>query len=120
MITVKKYEKPLVIVDDGLYEGVYAASGDVTGTESSAPGCDSQYMNGVWQAPSYDWSNGTPTYKYNYGCLGCPAYRAEGCGLQIDQAYLDGATSYDVDNGNRMPTWESKGHTADELVTEFV
>ena len=56
------------------------------------------------------------TYLSHLGCNGCPAFRWNGCGLQLDQAFLDGATSYDTDNGKRMPGWEAKGHKADEKI----
>ena len=105
------YEKPIVIPAEDVAEGVYMASGAVAG--NGTPGCDSKYVNGVWQEPNY---NTDESYMKRLGCNGCPAFRYNGCGLQIDQAYLDGATSYDVDNGKRMPGWEAKGHRADEKI----
>ena len=106
-----KYVKPMVVENEELAEGVYAASGSV---ESGAPGCDSKYMNGVWQNQNHaGWVDGDPstqTKKFILGCNGCPASRWNGCGLLVDQAYLDGATSYNVDNGNRMPEWERQGY----------
>ena len=62
----KIYEKPVMTIDAGMAEGIYAASGSKK--------CDSKYMNGVWQAPDYsDWNGGTRGYKQQFGCLGCPA-----------------------------------------------
>ena len=87
-------------------EGVYAASGD-------RPGCDSRFMNGTYVHPSYGWDN---PMKEHYGCLGCPAYRENGCALIIDQAYLDGALSYDTDNGYRKPSWETMGYEDTTIV----
>lgn len=113
---MKKYERPVIIVNSDLAEGVYAASGSTAGdATNNRPGCDSKYMNGVWQ--NQDYSQWPTTYKQQQGCNGCPAYRANGCGLQVDQAYLEGATSYNVDNGNRMPGWERDGHLPDDPVT---
>lgn len=103
------YEKPIVIPAEDIAEGVYLASG---ATANGRPGCDSKYVNGVWHKDNYDGK----TYLSHLGCNGCPAFRYNGCGLQVDQAYLDGATSYDADNGNRMPGWEVKGHAADEAI----
>ena len=112
---MKDYEKPTIDVCQMRHEGVYAASGDTAADGSGGsgkPGCDSKYVNGVWQQPKYDGN----TYLSNLGCNGCPAFRADSCGLQTDQAYLDGATSYNVDNGKRMPGWEAKGHKPDEKI----
>lgn len=106
---MNNYEKPIVVKNEEIAEGVYAASGNGT------PGCDSRYMNGVYVYPSYGWDN---PMKEHYGCLGCPAYRATGCGLLVDQAYLDGALSYDTDNGKRKPNWESMGYTDTTIVND--
>ena len=51
--------------------------------------------------------------------LGCPANTASGCGLlshYVDSGY---AGSYDVDNGNRKPSWEKKGYGPDDAVTDW-
>ncbi|MCM1215774.1 MAG: hypothetical protein NC331_03010 [Lachnospiraceae bacterium] len=115
---MSSYEKPIVLANEELAEGVYAASGAVISNSDGSngrPGCDSKYMAGIYQHYQGGWNN---TVKEHYGCIGCPAYREEGCGLQIDQAYLDGATSYDVDNGKRMPTWESEGFAEDHMVND--
>lgn len=113
------YEKPVILVNEELAEGVYAASGTNVDSDSTSgngtPGCDSKYMAGVYQHYQGGWNK---TAKEFYGCIGCPAYRETGCGLQVDQAYLDGATSYNVDNGNRMPEWERQGATDDRMVDD--
>lgn len=75
------YEKPVIIDTEEHYEGVYAASGDNTDSVVSAPKCDSKYMNGVWHAPDY---NNTTSYIQRFGCNGCPAFRYNGCGLQLE------------------------------------
>ena len=75
------YEKPVIIDTEEHYEGVYAASG----------------------APDY---NPTTSYIQRFGCNGCPAFRYNGCGLQLEKYW----GSYDVDNGNRYPNWERIGH----------
>ncbi len=115
---MKNYEKPVVLSNEELVEGIYTASGDMvaenntTATNAARPGCDSKYVNGVWHKDNYDGD----TYLSHLGCNGCPAFRWNGCGLQLDRAFLDGATSYDTDNGKRMPGWEAKGHKADEKI----
>ncbi len=102
---MKNYEKPIVLANYELSEGVFAASGTAGGTSSSgAPQCNSAYMNGVWHAP--DYSNTTSNIE-RYGCDGCPAFRWNGCGLQLDYVDSGNAESYDVDDGNRKPKWES-------------
>ena len=109
------YEKPLVLANEELAEGVYAASGADAG-----PGCDSQYMLGVWQAPDYsDWGGETRGYKRQFGCLGCPANTGNGCGMQTHYIESGEAASYDVDNGNRKPSWEKKGYGPEDPVTDW-
>ncbi|MBQ7955987.1 MAG: hypothetical protein IJ282_09580 [Lachnospiraceae bacterium] len=110
---MKEYVRPIVVVNEDVAEGVFAASGAVVA--GGAPGCDSKYMNFNWQAGTFAWNS---TAKDYYGCVGCPAYRPTGCGLKIDEAYLAGATSYNVDNGNRMPDWERAGATADRMIDD--
>lgn len=111
---MKNYEKPIVLANSELSEGVYAASGTQAGGTSSsgAPQCNSSYINGVWRGP--DWSNTTSNID-RYGCLGCPAYRPNGCGLQLDYVDSGFADSYDVDDGNRKPEWENKGFEKDDI-----
>jgi len=112
ILKMKNYEKPIVLINEELSEGVYAASG------AGRPGCDSQYMSGVWQPYTGGWDK---TVKKFYGCIGCPAYRngeIKGCALLVDQAYLDGATSYDIDAGNRMPEWERREYSAGHMVND--
>lgn len=120
---MKEYERPIVIVQEEACEGVYAASGAVEGGPDAAPSgikCDSKYMKGVWQAPDYsDWGGVTRGYKQQFACLGCPANTANGCGLQTHYEDSDHAASYDVDNGNRMPSWERKGYGPDDPVTDW-
>lgn len=106
------YVKPVVQILSDISEGVYAASG--------TPGCDSKYMNSVWQGQdNSDWNGGTRGYKQQFGCLGCPAYTENGCGLNSHYVESDYAGSYDTDNGNRIPSWERKGYTPDETVTDW-
>lgn len=120
-----KYEKPQIIERFEAAEGVYMASGDAANvnngeaTEGSAK-CDSIYMKGVWQKPDYSqWNGHVRGYKQQFGCLGCPANTASGCGLQshyVDSGY---AGSYDVDNGNRKPSWEKKGYGPQDTVSDW-
>lgn len=92
-----KYEKPLIVVEEGCAEGIYTASG-------STLGCDSKYIKGVYHAPNY---YSEENYISRFGCHGCPAFRDAGCGLQQEDYWL----SYNVDNENRYPNWEKFGHT---------
>lgn len=109
---MKEYEKPIVEVNSELAEGVYAASG--------GPQCNSPTRNGVWKAPDYsDWAGKTRSYDDQFGCLGCPAYTATGCGLQSHYVDSNYASSYEVDNGNRKPGWEDKGYGAGDDVTDW-
>lgn len=111
---MRGYVKPLVIANNTMAEGVYTASGD------SGAKCDSIYMNGVWQAGDYsDWGTGTRGYKQQFGCIGCPANTGSGCGLDTHYPPSGPASSYDVDNGNRKPTWEKKGYGPDDTVTDW-
>lgn len=121
---MKAYEKPSVTSCGTVYEGVYAASGDAASDSSdSADGlkCDSIYMKGVWQAPDYsNWAAGeTRGYKQQFGCLGCPANTDNGCGLLTHYVESGNAASYEVDNGNRKPSWEKKGYGPDDGVTDW-
>lgn len=104
---MNQYVKPVVLETEELAEGVYAASGDATGSSSEAK-CDSKYMNGVYRGQDYSGANGYGNLV-SHGCTGCPAFRDNGCGLQVDAAYLEGAISYGTDAGNRMPDWERQG-----------
>lgn len=117
---MNSYEKPILQINPDLAEGVYLASGDAATGGDGGPKCDSIYMKGVWQAPDYsDWAGETRGYKQQFACLGCPANTASGCGLQthyVDSGY---ASSYDVDNGNRKPTWEKKGYGPNDPVTDW-
>lgn len=105
---MNNYKKPIILANNELSEGVYAASG----TTDNGRKCDSKYMNGTFKGPN--WDNSTANIE-RYGCLGCPAYRWNGCGLQSDYIDSGKADSYDVDNGNRMPEWEQKGFKPDEI-----
>lgn len=117
---MKKYEKPMVYRIEQNTEGVYLASGSGTSETGNALKCDSIYMKGNWQAPDYsDWNGGTRGYKQQFGCLGCPANTASACGLLTHYKDSGYAGSYDVDNGNRKPTWEKKGYGPDDSVTDW-
>lgn len=106
-----KYVKPTVVVMDDCAEGVYSASGVATST----PECDSKYMGGKYHHYEGGWDK---TVKDFYGCIGCPAYREEGCALKVDKAYRDGAKSYDTDKGKRKPTWEKMGKHENHMVND--
>lgn len=121
---MKEYIRPCVITNLDCAEGVYLASGGnmaADGNENNnGSKCDSKYMKGVWQAPDYsDWNGGTRGYKQQFACLGCPANTASACGLLTHYEDSGHAGSYDVDNGNRMPSWEKKGYGPDDTVTDW-
>lgn len=99
-----EYTKPEFITIPEYSEGVYMASGDTT------PSCDSQYMNGIYRTPDY---NNTTSYIERFGCLGCPAFRYNGCGLQLEDYW----GSYDVDNEKRYPSWEKIGHMPTDAIS---
>ncbi len=113
---MRKYEAPVVMANEEMSEGVYAASGTV----ENAIGCDSIYMQGTYQAPDYsDWAGVTRGYKQQFGCLGCPAFTADACGLTTHYVESGNASSYDVDNGKRKPSWEAKGYGPNDPVTDW-
>jgi len=106
-----KYERPIIQINSETAEGVYAASG-------ATKDCDSEYMNGVWQAP--DYSTWPTTVKQRYGCLGCPAYTWSGCGVATGNHYDQSGNSgsYDTDTGSRKPEWERRELAADRLIDD--
>ena len=113
---VENYVRPLVLANEELAEGIYAASGNA----GEGPKCDSKHMQGVFQTPDYSqWGPEGRGYRQQFGCLGCPAYTAEGCGLQSHYIESGNAASYDVDNGNRMPSWERKGYEPEDTVSDW-
>jgi hypothetical protein len=102
-----RYEKPIAIVTGDVAESIYMASGETT--VSTGEGCNSKYMNGTYQAP--DYSN-TQSYYGRFGCNGCPAFRWNGCGIQMEYFW----DSYHADDGNRMPNWEKIGHQPNDPI----
>lgn len=115
---MKQYQKPVVLVNEELAEGVYTASG--VANNDNGPKCDSKYMKGEWQAPDYSpWGPEGRGYKQQFACLGCPANTGNGCGLKTHYVDSNYASSYEVDNGNRMPSWERKGYGPDDAVTDW-
>ena len=78
----------MIIAYQDTAEGVYLASGGAADNSDTANNikCDSQYMNGNWQAPDYSGWNGGTRLKTHY----------------VDSGY---AGSYNTDNGNRKPSW---------------
>jgi hypothetical protein len=103
----------MILANEGLAEGVYAASGDT----ASVIKCDSKYMNGIWQHQK--GGNSEDGYKSVYGCLGCPAYTETACGLVTHYEASGNAESYNNDNGKRKPAWEWLGYKPDEYVTNW-
>ena len=98
-----QYEKPVVVAQNEVTEGVYAHSGTLYTT------CSSQYMNGIYQAPvGGRIPSGTETTGRKMGCQTCPGDRNWACRCEEG--------SYEL----LMPQWEKDGHTPDEtfLYTE--
>ena len=56
---MNRYERPMIIAYQDTAEGVYLASGGAADNSDTANNikCDSQYMNGNWQAPDYSGWN---------------------------------------------------------------
>lgn len=68
--------------------------------------CDSDYMNGVWQAGKEGaWGSAQLGCKEVWGCTGCPADKGNGCGLQDPNA----VSLYFRKIGTLKPTWETSG-----------
>ena len=121
---MNRYEKPMIVPAGELSENVFASSGAVASDANSNDNgikCDSIYMKGVWQAPDYSqWAQGESRgYKQQFGCLGCPANTANGCGLLTHYVDSNYASSYQTDNGKRKPSWEKKGYLPDDAVTDW-
>lgn len=117
---MQTYIKPEALVSEDISEGIFAASGDTADKTDDGPKCDSKYMKGKWQAPDYsDWGGKDRGYKQQFACLGCPANTGNGCGLQTHYIDSGEAESYNVDNGNRMPSWEKKGYGPNDTVTDW-
>ncbi len=96
---MQTYEKPLILVDADLAEGVYAASG----TTVSGTGCGSKWMNGVYHPMiRHDGEPDDGHTKMERGCEGCPASWNHGC--HVSQCNY---------SGDFRPSWESDGYTPD-------
>ncbi len=108
---MQNYVKPIILANNELSEGVYAASG----ATDNGPKCDSIYMKGEWVKGYEQWKPEL-TYKEWHGCNGCPAYTGTGCGLKTHYVDSNYSPTYDVDNGKRKPTWEKEGHLPDEII----
>jgi hypothetical protein len=118
---VKGYEKPVILVNEDISEGVFAASGqgeaaaENGGSEGigDRPRCDSKYMGGVFHAPKW---NGTNNLE-SYGCNGCPANRGDQRCALTDPELEDPSRwdSYRADDGQRMPRWEMLGYLPNDM-----
>lgn len=111
---MNKYEKPSVLMNEELAEGVYAASGDVDNGTTTTPStpeentktrtCDSIYLQGNYRQPDFsDWANGTNLN--GRGCEGCPACWSDGkCHVE---AYIP--------EEDCRPSWEKEGKGPNDL-----
>ena len=104
---MEQYKKPVVLMNEELAEGVYAASGTVSPEATQTPEptptpdkpvCDSIWMKGNYVQPDFsDWANGTNIN--GRGCEGCPACWSDGkCHVE----------SYPPEEDCR-PSWEVQG-----------
>lgn len=120
---MKKYEKPMVVLDVDAAEGVFMASGqsgDSGGGSSDGSGgasaatCQSQYMQGVFHPQDNSIAYGSPNYTYMNvcGCEGCAASAGSYCQLtNASWASNDGLA--DAANGTLKPSWEQQGKSPD-------
>ena len=102
------YSRPIVLTHSDMAEGVYAASGAGTGNNTTTYKCDSIYMRGVYQQPT--WSPITDGYKIGRGCEGCPAWNGSSCRFQSapqEMVNWSGPTDF-------RPSWEKEGKLPDE------
>ena len=97
-----KYQKPMIIINEELSEGVYSASGS---TISSQYKCKSIYMNGLYQQPTYNPIE--DGYKLGRGCEGCPVWDGNSCRLISKPEEINW-------DGDFRPTWEVQGKLPDE------
>lgn len=91
-----KYEKPLLVLQEELAEGVYMASGDQT------IACESAYMKGVHHPPVTN-TYGVEIKRSDRGCEGCPADQGGSCRLDLGPF-----------GSPLMPTWERNGNSPDD------
>ena len=95
-----KYEKPMIAVQDGLAEGVFAASGAVG--ENGRLVCQSRYMQGVYHE-SKATVFGNEYRRIDRGCEGCPAAQGGSCRLDLGPF-----------GDSLMPYWERQGMNPDD------
>lgn len=97
------YQKPMILKEEELVEGIYMASGDVI----SGTGCNSIYMRGVYHPntrgqnvidPANDPDSAHTLLER--GCEGCP-YNWGWCAVNDDNAFP---------GQDSRPDWERKGH----------
>lgn len=91
---LKKYEKPIVLANEELSEGVYASSGSTGGSK-----CDSIYMIGIYRALVTHGDADSNHTMSERGCEGCPANWNNG------RCNIDSCNYED----KFMPSWEEKG-----------
>ena len=94
------YDKPVILQPNDLAEGIYTDSGS-----NSKYHCDSIYMNGIYQKPTYNPIQ--DGYKIGRGCEGCPAQNGDSC------RFVSAPEEMNWD-GDFRPTWEKNGHKPDE------
>ncbi len=94
---MERYEKPIVLMNEDISEGIYAASG--SGSKESK--CDSKYFKGTWHQMIYT----TNPISSDRGCEGCYGNWNDGsCHVQ----------NYERKEKDQfMPSWEKAGLSPD-------
>lgn len=103
------YKKPVVLLNEELSEGIYAASGDVTTTEPSAPGGGGVSVTGVWLT-----SEGNEYNKVNiYNVLISNSGGEEAASWSVSVSVTSGtATEAKVYNG-----WQASASLSGSTIT---
>ena len=89
---MRKYEKPVVVTNDELAEGIFMHSGEFVGKGNAT--CDSAARN----------------YKYDsFDCRGCSQDRNYACHIAEEE----------YDAGQYLPTWEKEGYASYQSYCEI-
>lgn len=94
VVKMKCYQKPLLILNEEMCEGVYAASGD----NPVSTGCQSIYIKGIYRKKKHGNQLST---MLDIGCHGCAYYTGNGCKV-YDANAQEGLDA--------RPKWEIAGY----------
>ena len=98
----------------GMYMDIRFLHGPPPSIKHASSSSDGRFLKKFSQR-----NGGTRGYKQQFACLGCPANTSNGCGLLTHYEDSGHAGSYDLNNGNRMPSWEKKGYGPDDTVSDW-